>query len=139
MPVRPAPDFCASNLIVLEVINVILELELNTALEELSVACQIKTRHRRHWLQLARRSAAVPFYLRKQNNCVRLGPIRECRSVKKLVPVAALSQNSLLCHVDDNQARGGLLPGEIPGILNICVDCEPMARCPVDFYAASLS
>ena len=31
---------------------------------------------------------------------------------------------------------GGLLPVEIPSILNIC--CEPMARCPVDFYAASL-
>ena len=31
----------------------------------------------------------------------------------------------------------GLLPVEIPSILNIC--CEPMARCPVDFYAASLS
>src|SRR5258708_3519416 len=32
---------------------------------------------------------------------------------------------------------GGLLPVEIPSILNIC--CEPMALCPVDFYAASLS
>jgi len=31
----------------------------------------------------------------------------------------------------------GLLPVEIPSILNIC--CEPIARCPVDFYAASLS
>jgi hypothetical protein len=33
----------------------------------------------------------------------------------------------------------GFLPGEIPGILNICADCEPLARCPVGFYAASLS
>jgi hypothetical protein len=137
MPVRPAPDFCACNLIVLEVINVILELELNTALEELSVACEIKTRHRRHWLQLARRSAAVPFYLRKQNNCVRLGPIRECRSVKKLAPVAALSQNSLLWHVDDNQAGEVSCQERFPA--SLIVDCEPMARCPVDFYAASLS
>ena len=31
----------------------------------------------------------------------------------------------------------GLLPVEIPSILNIC--CEPIAHCPVDFYAASLS
>ena len=30
----------------------------------------------------------------------------------------------------------GLSPVEIPSILNIC--CEPIARCPVDFYAASL-
>ena len=34
---------------------------------------------------------------------------------------------------------GGLLPGEIPGILNVCPGCEPIARCPVDSYAASLS
>jgi hypothetical protein len=35
-----------------------------------------------------------------------------------------------------NQAREVLLPGEIPeipGILNICAHCEPIARCPVDF------
>ena len=31
----------------------------------------------------------------------------------------------------------GLLPVEIPSILNIC--CEPIARCPVNFYATSLS
>jgi hypothetical protein len=31
-------------------------------------------------------------------------------------------------------------PGEILGILNnICAYCEPIARCPADFYAASLS
>jgi uncharacterized protein (DUF427 family) len=42
-------------------------------------------------------------------------------------------------HVDDKSGPGGLLPEEIPGILNICADCEPMASCPVDFYAASLS
>jgi len=38
-----------------------------------------------------------------------------------------------------NQARQGFLAGEIPGILNICADRELMARCAVDFYAASLS
>jgi len=38
-----------------------------------------------------------------------------------------------------NQARGALFSGEIPGILNICGHCEPIARCAVDFYAASLS
>jgi hypothetical protein len=39
-----------------------------------------------------------------------------------------------------NQAREVFLPGEILGILNIrYAHCEPMARCPVDFYAASLS
>ena len=38
-----------------------------------------------------------------------------------------------------NQARQGFLPGEIPGILNMCADRELMARCAVDFYAASLS
>ena len=29
--------------------------------------------------------------------------------------------------------------GGIPSILNISADCEPIARCAVDFYAASLS
>src|SRR5260370_33674309 len=42
-------------------------------------------------------------------------------------------------HVDDKSGPGGLLSEEIPGILNICADCEPMVSCPVDFYAASLS
>src|SRR5260221_9943486 len=42
-------------------------------------------------------------------------------------------------HVDDKSGPGGLLPEEIPGILNICADCESMVSCPVDFYAASLS
>src|SRR5260221_9023141 len=42
-------------------------------------------------------------------------------------------------HVDDKSGPGGLLPGEIPSILNICADRESLARCPVDFYAASLS
>jgi hypothetical protein len=32
-----------------------------------------------------------------------------------------------------SQARGGLLLEEIPGILNICADREPVARCPVNF------
>ncbi len=58
---------------------------------------------------------------------------------KKLVLAIALSQNSCSAHVDDKSGPGGLLPGEIPSILNICADCEPLARCPVDFYAASLS
>jgi hypothetical protein len=39
------------------------------------------------------------------------------RMVKKLVPVAALSKNSLLCARDDKSGPRGLLPGEIPGIL----------------------
>ena len=39
--------------------------------------------------------------------------------VKKLVLVAALSQNSCSAHVDDKSGPGGLLPEEIPGILNI--------------------
>lgn len=34
-----------------------------------------------------------------------------------------------------NRARGGLLSGKIPGILNICAHCEPIARCAVDFHA----
>jgi len=38
-----------------------------------------------------------------------------------------------------NQGPRGLLPGEIPVILNICADREPMARCPANSYAASLS
>ena len=38
-----------------------------------------------------------------------------------------------------NQAWEILCLGGIPGILNICVDCEPIASCPFDFYAASLS
>src|SRR5438270_3364520 len=33
--------------------------------------------------------------------------------------------------VDDKSGAGGLLPGEIPGIL--CAHCEPIASCPVDF------
>ena len=32
-----------------------------------------------------------------------------------------------------NEGAGGPLSGEIPGILNICAHCEPIARCPVDF------
>ena len=35
--------------------------------------------------------------------------------------------------VDDKSSAGGLLPGEIPRILNICADCGPIARCPIDF------
>jgi len=57
--------------------------------------------------------------------------------VKILVPVTALGNNSL--PVDDRSGAGGLLPGEIPRILNICAYCEPIARCPIDVYAASLS
>ena len=45
----------------------------------------------------------------------------------------------MLSPVNDKSRPGGLLPGEIPGILNIRADREPMARCPVDFYGASLS
>jgi len=45
--------------------------------------------------------------------------MHEARMVKKLVSVAALSQNCS-SHVDDKSGPGGLLPGEIPGILNIC-------------------
>ena len=37
-----------------------------------------------------------------------------------------------------NQAREIFCQGEIPGILNICAHCEPIALCRVDFYAASL-
>jgi hypothetical protein len=33
----------------------------------------------------------------------------------------------------------GLLLEEIPGILNMCTQREPVASCPVDSYAASLS
>ena len=51
---------------------------------------------------------------------------------KKLVPVAALSDNSLLSALDDKSGAGGLLPREIPGILSICAHCGPIARCPVD-------
>jgi hypothetical protein len=35
--------------------------------------------------------------------------------------------------VDDKSGAGGLLPGEMPRILNICAHCEPIARCPIDF------
>jgi hypothetical protein len=37
-----------------------------------------------------------------------------------------------------NRARRRFASG-VPGILNICTDREPIARCPVDFYAASLA
>jgi len=67
--------------------------------------------------------------------CAHCGP----HMVKKLIPVTALSNNSLLAPVDDKSGAGGLLAGEIPGILNIYAHCGPMARCPVDVYAASLS
>src|SRR6516162_9931961 len=30
--------------------------------------------------------------------------------------------------------RGRSFVREIPGILNICAHCEPIARCPVDFF-----
>ena len=58
---------------------------------------------------------------------------------KKLVLAAASPKTHCSAHVDDKSGPGDLLPGEIPGIPNICADCEPMARCPVNFYAASLS
>jgi hypothetical protein len=41
--------------------------------------------------------------------------------------------------VDDRSGAGGLLLGEIPRILILCAHCGPIARCPVDVYAASLS
>ena len=41
--------------------------------------------------------------------------------------------------VDYKSGLGGRLSGGIPSILNICADCEPIARCRFDFYAASLS
>ena len=41
-------------------------------------------------------------------------------TAKRLVQVAALSQNSLLCGVDDKPGPGGLLRWEIPCFLNIC-------------------
>ncbi len=44
-----------------------------------------------------------------------------------------------LLNIDDKSGPGGLLPKEIPGILNICADREPTAICPVNSYAASLS
>jgi hypothetical protein len=49
---------------------------------------------------------------------------------EKLLPVTALSNNSLLSGVGDRSGAGGLLSGEIPGILsiNICDHCEPIAR-----------
>ena len=59
--------------------------------------------------------------------------------VKKLVPVTALGNNSLLSAVDYKSGAGSLLSGEIPDTLNICAYCEPIVRCPADFYAASLS
>ena len=38
------------------------------------------------------------------------------------------------------QAREVFCQERFPAFLNIiCADCKPMARCPVDFYAASLS
>jgi len=34
---------------------------------------------------------------------------------------------------------GSAFARDIPGILNVCADRESIARCPVHFYAASLS
>jgi len=58
--------------------------------------------------------------------------------VKELVPVTALSNDSLFSTVDDKSGAGGLLSGEIPGLLKRAY-CEPIARCPADFFATSLS
>ena len=44
-----------------------------------------------------------------------------------------------LCTLMFNQGPGGLLLKEIPGILNICADCEPMDRCPVALAASCAS
>ena len=38
-----------------------------------------------------------------------------------------------------NQAREVYCKRRIPASLNICADCEPIAGCRVDLYAASLS
>ena len=59
------------------------------------------------------------------------------REVKKLVPVREQELIALRPLIM-NQALGVLVRG-IPGILNICADCEPSARCRFDFYAASRS
>ena len=64
--------------------------------------------------------------------------------VKKLVPVAPEQELFAHCSApfEDKAGPGGPLPGEIPGILNICdgyamdmryMCCEPIVRCPVDF------
>jgi len=58
--------------------------------------------------------------------------------VKELVPVTALNNDSLFSTVDDKSGAGGLLSREIPDIVKRAY-CEPIARCPADFCAASLS
>jgi hypothetical protein len=59
------------------------------------------------------------------------------RIVKKFALVAVPIQKSCSAYVDDKSGPGGLW--EIPGILNICADREPIAGCPVNPDAASLS
>src|SRR5215469_9951332 len=50
--------------------------------------------------------------------------------VKKLVPVTAPEQQLIAQRPSMiNQAPGGLLSGEIPGILNLRAHREPIARC----------
>src|SRR5260370_40974951 len=43
------------------------------------------------------------------------------------------SENHCCAHVDDQSGPGGLLPREIPGILNIYADREPIARGALSF------
>jgi hypothetical protein len=42
--------------------------------------------------------------------------------------VAALNQNALPAFLDDKLRQEVFLCWDIPGILNICADCEPSAR-----------
>ena len=97
------------------------------------------------------RRVGVRLY-RTEMDCVRpldvAAFIRGCHpdvvafpNVQKTRPGRPRARTHCSAPFEDNAGPGGLLPGEIPGILNIChyMCCEPIVRCPVDSYAASLS
>ena len=65
--------------------------------------------------------------LRKESGTADL---ERSRYSSRSLPSATTHQSA---PVDDRSGAGGLLPGEIPRILNICTHCEPIARCPIAF------
>jgi hypothetical protein len=67
------------------------------------------------------------------DHCVSNSTVRTLREanhevlrLKDVVPVDCPAS------LDDKSGREVFLRWDIPGILNMCADCEPIARCPVD-------
>ena len=56
-----------------------------------------------------------------------------------ILPLSWTEVGRKFLSVDDKSGAADRWPGEIPAPLIVCAYCEPIARCPADFYDASLS